>query len=63
MPSFAGNVVTFELNGVGAVSACQEVAQDVNSQSNGLVFVSASAQAAQSQIDNFFNFADLQMNA
>ena len=56
-------MIGLELNGEGAVSACQEEVQQLNSQTTGLVFVSANAQAAHAHIDSFFNFADMQMNA
>ncbi|GAA6073730.1 protein XRP2 isoform X1, partial [Tachysurus ichikawai] len=52
-------VVALELNGDGVVEACRIIANEVF---NGTkVFVSESKNSASQDIDNFFNFADMQM--
>lgn len=58
----AGPVIGLEYNGDGVCNACQETCIAVSKGSTGLVFVSNSPQVATQQIDNFYNFADMQMS-
>ncbi|XDV35667.1 hypothetical protein PO909_005565 [Leuciscus waleckii] len=54
-----GPVVALELNGDGVVEACRSIANEVF---NGTkVFVSESKHTSSRDVDNFFNFADMQM--
>ncbi|KAJ8399608.1 hypothetical protein AAFF_G00410190 [Aldrovandia affinis] len=54
-----GPVVALELNGDGVVEACRNIANGVFSGTK--VFVSESKNSSSSDVDNFFNFADMQM--
>uniref|UniRef100_W5KZC0 Protein XRP2 n=1 Tax=Astyanax mexicanus TaxID=7994 RepID=W5KZC0_ASTMX len=54
-----GPVVALELNGDGVVEACRSIANEIF---NGTkVFVSENKSSASRDVDNFFNFADMQM--
>uniref|UniRef100_A0A8C9FP23 Protein XRP2 n=1 Tax=Pavo cristatus TaxID=9049 RepID=A0A8C9FP23_PAVCR len=54
-----GPVVALEFNGDGAVEGCRNTVNDVF---NGTkVFVSESKASASQDVDNFYNFADMQM--
>ncbi|XP_016127582.1 protein XRP2-like [Sinocyclocheilus grahami] len=54
-----GSVVALELNGDGVVEACRSIANEVF---NGTkLFVSESKNTSSRDVDNFFNFADMQM--
>uniref|UniRef100_A0A672QNN6 Protein XRP2 n=1 Tax=Sinocyclocheilus grahami TaxID=75366 RepID=A0A672QNN6_SINGR len=54
-----GPVVALELNGDGVVEACRSIANEVF---NGTkLFVSESKNTSSRDVDNFFNFADMQM--
>ncbi|XP_062854047.1 protein XRP2 [Trichomycterus rosablanca] len=54
-----GPVVALELNGDGVVEACRGIASEVFDGTK--VFVSENKSSASQDIDNFFNFADMQM--
>nr|XP_013805599.1 PREDICTED: protein XRP2 [Apteryx mantelli mantelli] len=54
-----GPVVALEFNGDGAVEGCQSIVTDVFSGTK--VFVSESKASASQDVDNFYNFADMQM--
>ncbi|KAJ8247002.1 hypothetical protein GJAV_G00257650 [Gymnothorax javanicus] len=54
-----GPVVALELNGDGVVEACRNIANEVFSGTK--VFVSESRSTSGKDVDNFFNFADMQM--
>ncbi|XP_064183094.1 protein XRP2 [Anguilla rostrata] len=54
-----GPVVALELNGDGVVEACRNIADEVFSGTK--VFVSESKNTSGRDVDNFFNFADMQM--
>ncbi|XP_006639198.1 protein XRP2 [Lepisosteus oculatus] len=54
-----GPVVALEFNGEGVVEACRQVANEVFSGTK--VFVSESKNSSSRDVDNFFNFADMQM--
>uniref|UniRef100_A0A8C3KDK7 Protein XRP2 n=1 Tax=Calidris pygmaea TaxID=425635 RepID=A0A8C3KDK7_9CHAR len=54
-----GPVVALEFNGDGAVEACRSTINDVFSGTK--VFVSESKASASQDVDNFYNFADMQM--
>jgi len=56
-----GPVIGFEYCGDGVCQACQETCITVSKGSTGLVFVSSTPQMAAQQIENFYNFADMQM--
>lgn len=56
-----GHVIGFEINGNGCVALCQSIVTELMKGTTGLVFVSQSPSAAESQIENFYNFADMQM--
>ena len=58
---FPGPVIGLEFNGDECIRYCQDVASTITAGSTGLVFVSQSAQLAQQQIENYYNFADMQM--
>ncbi|XP_023656730.1 protein XRP2 [Paramormyrops kingsleyae] len=55
-----GPVVALELNGDGVVEACRAIAKEVFSGTK--VFVSESETTSSRDVDNFFNFADMQMS-
>lgn len=57
----SGAVIGFEYNGDGCCAACQEALVAINKGSTGLVFASATPQAAAAHINNFYNFVDIQM--
>ena len=62
----AGAVIGMEYNGTGVVSACQQVLTARSSEgepATGLSFSSASPSEGAQQVENFFNYADMQMNA
>lgn len=63
MAARQGPVIGLDYNGENSIRACQETLVAVSRGSTGLVFVSSSAGTAMQQIENFFNFADMQMNA
>lgn len=54
-----GPVVALEFNGNGAVEGCQSIVNEVFSGTK--VFVSQSPASASGDVDNFYNFADMQM--
>ncbi|XP_008327583.1 protein XRP2 [Cynoglossus semilaevis] len=54
-----GPVIALELNGVGVVEACKNIANEVFSGTK--VFVSENKNTSSRDVDNFFNFADMQM--
>ncbi|XP_054020768.1 protein XRP2 [Dryobates pubescens] len=54
-----GPVVALEFNGDGAVEGCRSTVNDVFSGTK--VFVSESKATASQDVDNFYNFADMQM--
>ncbi|XP_017335897.1 protein XRP2 [Ictalurus punctatus] len=54
-----GPVVALELNGDGVVEACRIIANEVFSGTK--VFVSENKNSASQDVDNFFNFADMQL--
>ncbi|XP_026701795.1 protein XRP2 [Athene cunicularia] len=54
-----GPVVALEFDGDGAVEGCQSIINDVFSGTK--VFVSESKASASQDVDNFYNFADMQM--
>ena len=59
---FSGPVIGLDYNGENTIRACQETLVAVSCGSTGLVFVSSSPSTAMQQIENFFNYADMQMN-
>lgn len=54
-----GPVIALELSGDGAVDACKNIANEVFSGTK--VFVSENKNTSSRDVDNFFNFADMQM--
>ncbi|KAM6963314.1 protein XRP2 [Aplochiton taeniatus] len=54
-----GPVIALELNGEGVVDACKNIASDIFSGTK--VFVSDNKNTSSRDVDNFFNFADMQM--
>ncbi|CAH1785725.1 unnamed protein product [Owenia fusiformis] len=56
-----GPVIGFEYNGDGVVERCQEQVVTVSQGTTGMVFVSQNHKLAAQQIDNFYNFAEMQM--
>ncbi|XP_050416490.1 protein XRP2 [Patella vulgata] len=56
-----GKVIGFEVNGIGCIQFCQETVKDLLQGSTGVAFVSQSQEEATQNIDNFYNFADMQM--
>ncbi|KAM4796768.1 protein XRP2 [Rhinophrynus dorsalis] len=54
-----GPVVALEFNGDGAVECCQSAIRDIFS--GTMVFVSESKASSSHDVDNFYNFADMQM--
>ncbi|KAK7481501.1 hypothetical protein BaRGS_00027263 [Batillaria attramentaria] len=56
-----GPVIGVEYCGEEVVRKCQERVVDIMTGTTGLVFVSQNPASAEQQIDNFFNFADMQM--
>ncbi|KAK3739786.1 hypothetical protein RRG08_033935 [Elysia crispata] len=56
-----GPVIGLEFNCDGCVSLCQAAVVELMAGTTGLVFVSQSAEAAEKQVEAFYNFADMQM--
>ncbi|KAK0068445.1 protein XRP2 [Biomphalaria pfeifferi] len=56
-----GPVIGIQMNGDNCVSLCQSVILELMKGTTGLVFVSQSVAAAETQIDNFYSFAEMQM--
>ncbi|XP_074661001.1 protein XRP2-like [Tubulanus polymorphus] len=56
-----GPVIGFEYNGDDCIQLCQQAVVAVMQGSTGLVFVSQNKSLAQQQIENFYNYADMQM--
>lgn len=56
-----GPVIGLEYNGEECIRYCQDVASTITKGSTGLVFVSQTPQLAEQQIENYYNFADMQM--
>ncbi|KAK6169351.1 hypothetical protein SNE40_020422 [Patella caerulea] len=56
-----GEVIGLEINGTGCIKFCQDVIADLLKDSPGVVFVSQNQAAATQNIDNFYNFANMQM--
>ncbi|XP_060625819.1 protein XRP2 [Anolis sagrei] len=54
-----GPVVALEFNGDGTIAACQDIVANVFS--GAKVFVSEDKSSASREVDNFYNFADMQM--
>ncbi|XP_073397553.1 protein XRP2 [Dendrobates tinctorius] len=54
-----GSVVALEFNGEGAVQTCQEASAGIFSGTK--IFVSESKTTSSHDVDNFYNFADMQM--
>lgn len=54
-----GPVIAIELNGDGVVDACKSLANEVFSGTK--FFVSDNKNTSSRDVDNFFNFADMQM--
>lgn len=57
-----GDVIGLEYNGDNCIQACQDQVVQITQGSTGLVFVSQSRELAEQQIENFYNFADMQMS-
>ena len=58
-----GGVIGVEYNGDGVIQACQDTVSAVCKDEAFSVFVSSDSASAASQVDNFYNYADMQMNA
>ena len=58
----SGTVIGLEYNGEASCNVCKETLESISKGSTGVVFVSANPTTAPQQIDNFYNFADMQMN-
>lgn len=54
-----GPVIALEFNGDGAVEQCQLIVDEIFSGTK--MFVSESKETASEDVDNFYNFADVQM--
>jgi len=57
-----GPLIGLEFNGDGVVEACQSVLNSIMRDSSSLVFISSNHQEARGQIENFYNYADMQMS-
>lgn len=57
-----GPVIGIELNGDDCVESCKSEALSLLEGSIGLVFISQSQTEAEKQIEDFYNFADMQMS-
>lgn len=55
--------MAFEYNGENCCKVCQDTLVKVSKGSTGVVFVSTNPAGSSQQVENFFNFADMQMNA
>ena len=55
-------MIGLEYNGEASCNVCKETLESISKGSTGVVFVSANPATAPQQIDNFYNFADMQMN-
>ncbi|XP_060576615.1 LOW QUALITY PROTEIN: protein XRP2-like [Ruditapes philippinarum] len=56
-----GPVIGLEYNGENCIQICQEVIMGITKGLTGLVFISQSRETADEQIENYYNFADMQM--
>lgn len=56
-----GPVIGMEYNGDNCIQMCQEVIVGITKGTTGLVFISQSRDTADQQIENYYNFADMQM--
>jgi hypothetical protein len=54
-------VIGLEYNGENCIQICQEVIMGITKGLTGLVFISQSRETADEQIENYYNFADMQM--
>jgi protein XRP2 len=54
-------VIGLHYNGDGVCQACQEINKAVSEGSAGPVFISNSPQVAAQQIEDFYNYANMQM--
>ena len=57
-----GPVIGIEFNGDDCVESCKNEALSLMQGSIGLVFISQSQTEAEKQIEDFYNFADMQMS-
>ncbi|XP_014665151.1 PREDICTED: protein XRP2-like [Priapulus caudatus] len=57
-----GPVIGFEYNGPNANLHCQKAVADTAYGTTGLAFVSSNQKTAMSYVENFYNFADMQMS-
>lgn len=58
---YLGPVIGMEYNGDNCIQTCQEVIVGITKGTTGLVFISQSRDTADQQIENYYNFADMQM--
>ena len=56
-----GPVIGMEYNGDDCIESCKTEALSLMKGSTGLMFVSQSQTEAEKQIEDFYNFADMQM--
>lgn len=56
-----GPVIGFEFTGNNCIKHCQQTVIEVLQGSTGLVFVSSNKNTSHQQIENFYNYADMQM--
>ncbi|XP_060568964.1 protein XRP2-like [Ruditapes philippinarum] len=56
-----GPVIGLEYNGENCIQICQEVIMGITKGLTGLVFISQSRETADEEIENYYNFADMQM--
>lgn len=57
----SGPVIGLELCGDNVIKYCQDQIVNIMKGTTGLVFVSQNKTLAKKQIENFFNYADMQM--
>lgn len=56
-------MIGFEYNGEAAILSCQKSVADTAYGTTGLAFVSSNPKTALSYVENFYNFADMQMGS
>lgn len=57
-----GPVIGMEYNGDTCIQYCQDIIVGITKGSTGLVFVSQAKELAQQQIENYYNFVDMQLH-
>ena len=55
-------MIGLEFSGLSVCTACQQTVMNVSTGTTGLAFISPNPQIGSENVDNFFSYADMQMN-